>query len=136
MTQWMKRIAVALAVVALIAAGSVAWLSREISKSLPQLEGRIDIDGLASAVTIERDALGVPTVRASDRRDIGRALGFLHAQERFFQMDLLRRRAAGELSELFGAAARRVDWLARESISAREAAALGRGAPTQPRWGW
>jgi penicillin amidase len=125
MTQWMKRIAVALAVVALIAAGSVAWLSREISKSLPQLEGRIDIDGLASAVTIERDALGVPTVRASDRRDIGRALGFLHAQERFFQMDLLRRRAAGELSELFGAAALDADraarihrfrWRARERV--------------------
>lgn len=51
---------------------------------------------------IERDALGVPTVHAESRRDVAFATGFLHAQDRFFQMDLLRRRAAGELSELLG----------------------------------
>jgi penicillin amidase len=48
-------------------------------------------------------------VRGRSRADVARATGFLHAQERFFQMDLTRRRAAGELSELFGTAARSVD---------------------------
>ncbi|HEY7817138.1 MAG TPA: penicillin acylase family protein, partial [Vicinamibacteria bacterium] len=49
-----------------------------------------------------RDAKGVPTIRAETRLDLARALGFVHTQERFFQMDLMRRRAAGELSELLG----------------------------------
>ena len=48
---------------------------------------------------IERDALGVPVVRGGSRLDVARATGFLHAQERYFQMDLLRRSAAGELAE-------------------------------------
>ncbi len=48
--------------------------------------------GLTAPVTIERDALGVPTVRGRTRADVARALGFVHAQDRFFQMDLLRRR--------------------------------------------
>ncbi|HBL30011.1 MAG TPA: penicillin acylase, partial [Acidobacteria bacterium] len=58
---------------------------------------------------MERDALGVPTIRADSRVDGARALGFLHAQDRFFQMDLLRRSSAGELSALFGALAIDVD---------------------------
>jgi penicillin amidase len=57
---------------------------------------------LGAPVTIQRDALGVPTIRGETRVDVARALGWLHGQDRFFQMDLLRRVAAGELSELFG----------------------------------
>ena len=53
-------------------------------------------------MNVERDALGVPTIRAANRADAARALGFLHGQERFFQMDLLRRSAAGELAEIVG----------------------------------
>jgi penicillin amidase len=64
-------------------------------------------------VRVERDALGVPTVRGGDRLDVARATGFLHAQERFFQMDLLRRKAAGELAELLGPALLKVDRRAR-----------------------
>jgi penicillin amidase len=45
---------------------------------------------------------GVPLIRGSDRADLAYATGFVHGQERFFQMDLLRRSAAGELAELFG----------------------------------
>jgi acyl-homoserine lactone acylase PvdQ len=71
-----------------------------VARSVPLLDGEIEIAGLASPVTIERDALGVPTIRGSSRLDVAQALGFLHAQERFFQMDLMRRQAAGELSEL------------------------------------
>ena len=57
---------------------------------------------VVAPVTIERDALGTATLTATSRRDLAYGLGYLHAQERYFQMDLLRRAAAGELSALFG----------------------------------
>jgi len=69
------------------------------------LSGEITVHDVSAPVRIERDALGVPTIHAETRDDLLFALGFLHAQDRFFQMDLLRRVAAGELAELFGAAA-------------------------------
>ena len=75
----------------------------------PRLEGEIHLDGLTAEVHVTRDALGVPSISASNRLDALRALGFLHAQDRFFQMDLTRRLAAGELSELFGASALDID---------------------------
>jgi len=77
--------------------------------SLPSLEGAVKLEGLRDSVVVERDANGVPTVRGSHRLDVARATGFLHGQERFFQMDLMRRRAAGELSELIGPATTSVD---------------------------
>ncbi|WP_299007305.1 penicillin acylase family protein [uncultured Shewanella sp.] len=70
--------------------------------SLPQLEGDIIQSGLNENVTLERDRLGTAVISASNRLDLSYALGFSHAQDRFFQMDLLRRNAAGELSELLG----------------------------------
>ena len=97
------------ALTATAAAGS--WLA--LRGSLPQYAGEVHSAALTQAVSVERDALGSATVRASNRRDLSWALGFVHAQERFFQMDLLRRRAAGELAELFGAVALPADRLAR-----------------------
>ncbi len=82
-----------------------SWLYLFLQGSLPQLDGRIEADGLRAVVTIERDALGIPTIRGANRFDVAHASGFLHAQDRFFQMDLLRRSAAGELAALFGQAA-------------------------------
>jgi len=77
--------------------------------SRPALSGNIALANLSAPVTIERDAGGVPTLTAASRIDLARALGFLHAQERFFQMDLLRRAGAGELSALAGPVALTVD---------------------------
>jgi penicillin amidase len=73
--------------------------------SLPLLEGQLRLAGLETQVVIERDSAGVATIRGRDRADLARALGFLHGQERFFQMDVLRRAGAGELSALVGARA-------------------------------
>ncbi|WP_291186584.1 penicillin acylase family protein [Dokdonella sp.] len=87
------------------------WLS--LRGSLPQYEGGISSTALTQAVTVERDSLGTATIRATNRRDLAWALGYVHAQERYFEMDLLRRRAAGELAELFGAVALPVDRIAR-----------------------
>jgi penicillin amidase len=89
-----------LVVVALLAAG--LYLRHRMHASLAELDGDRALPGLQMAVTVERDALGVPTIRGSNRLDVARATGFVHAQERFFQMDLLRRRAAGELAEILG----------------------------------
>jgi penicillin amidase len=84
----------------LLAAG--IWLRHRLVASLPQLRGELALPGLSAPVAVERDALGVPTVRAATRLDAARALGFVHAQDRFFQMDLLRREASGEFAELLG----------------------------------
>ena len=123
-------IVLGLLVVVLLAAG--LWLRSEIRSSLPQLDGERAIPGLAAPVAIERDGQGVTTIRAANRRDVARALGFLHGQDRFFQMDLMRRSAAGELSELFGPMALDVDRQVRIHRF-RETArrVLARGAPEE-----
>jgi len=76
-----------------------------LRSSLPRLDGQLRLPGLGAAVRIERDSLGIPTITASSRTDLAFATGFAQGQDRFFQMDLSRRVAAGELSELFGKAA-------------------------------
>ncbi|WP_163932334.1 penicillin acylase family protein [Paraferrimonas sp. SM1919] len=75
-----------------------------LQQSLPILEGQIAAD-VKQKVTIERDAQGLVALQATDLNDAVYGLGFVHAQERFFQMDLQRRRSAGRLAELFGKAA-------------------------------
>ncbi|PBJ83384.1 penicillin acylase [Lysobacteraceae bacterium NML93-0399] len=102
MRTWILRALLALVAVAVIAA-LVMWLS--LRASLPALEGDAPLAGLAAPATIERDANGVVTITAASETDAMRALGFVHAQERWFEMDLMRRVPAGELSALFGAPA-------------------------------
>ncbi|HYM85444.1 MAG TPA: penicillin acylase family protein [Pseudoxanthomonas sp.] len=99
MLKWIKRLALLLLVLVLAAVGSGWWLLRG---SLPKLEGELALPGLSAPVTIQRDALGVVTIDAANETDMARALGYVHAQERYFEMDLMRRSSAGELSELFG----------------------------------
>jgi len=93
-------VAVVLLVIAAVAGGF--WARGRLRASLPQLDGDHRLAGLGAPVDVARDALGVPTVRARNRADLARAMGFLHAQDRYFQMDLSRRRAAGELAALVG----------------------------------
>ena len=103
--RWLVRVLLGVAALGLVLAISIAiWVRFQLARSLPQLDGERSLPGLAAAVRVERDNLGVPTIRGANRLDVARALGFLHGQDRFFQMDLLRRSAAGELSELFGPA--------------------------------
>ncbi len=85
----------------IVVAVFVAWLA--LRGSLPRLDGEVSVGGLAANVTIERDAAGVPVIRGDSRADVARATGYAHAQDRWFQMDLLRRTGAGELSALLGA---------------------------------
>ena len=102
-----------LGVIVALAVAAAIWFRHELRGSLAQLDGSHPLPGARAPVMIVRDAQGVPTVTGANRADVARALGFLHAQDRFFQMDLLRRRAAGELAELFGPAALPLDRSAR-----------------------
>jgi penicillin amidase len=96
---WTRRTLLLLAVLLALAVLGV-WLF--LRASLAQLDGKRAAPPLSAAVTVERDANGVPTISGASRLDLAYATGFVHGQERFFQMDLLRRSAAGELAELFG----------------------------------
>jgi penicillin amidase len=73
-----------------------------LRSSLPQVTGHIAVRGLKAPATISRDKDGIPTIDAADDEDAAFALGFVHAQDRLFQMELMRRYAAGRLSEIFG----------------------------------
>jgi penicillin amidase len=84
---------------AIVLAGAGWWL---LAGSRAQLDGYRTAPGLHDRVTLQRDALGTLTVTGTDRGDLSYALGFVHAQERFFAMDLMRRAAAGELAALLG----------------------------------
>ena len=108
----MRVRSVAIALLVLILA-LIAVFFALLSGSLPRLDGDISVADLAAPVTIDRDALGVPTVTAATRTDLAYATGFLHGQDRFFEMDLSRRLAAGELSEIVGPAALTQDEAAR-----------------------
>ena len=79
-----------------------AWLA--LRASLPGIDGEAELADLTAPVAIERDAAGVPVIRGATREDVARATGYAHAQDRWFQMDLLRRTGAGELAELLGPA--------------------------------
>jgi len=102
MRRWLPRLSLLLIIVLLILWGLLRG-------SLPQLDGEITLPGLSAPVSIQRDALGVVTIDAQHQHDAVRALGFVHAQERYFEMDLLRRTSAGELAALVGPAALNAD---------------------------
>ncbi|WP_435003396.1 penicillin acylase family protein [Xanthomonas arboricola] len=106
MRKWLGRLL--LAIVGLIVAAVLA-VYLLMRGSLPQLAGNSALQGLAAPVSVQRDQRGVVTIDAASQVDAMRALGYVHAQERYFEMDLMRRAPAGELSELFGAAALDLD---------------------------
>src|SRR5215831_2763140 len=73
-----------------------------LRRTLPAAEERRTLAGLHAIVAIDYDSLGVPTVRATNDHDLAFAEGYAHARDRRFQMELIRRNAAGRLSEVFG----------------------------------
>lgn len=131
----MKRLRwyhIPLALLALILIAVVALVLHmmlALRASAPRLEGTITAS-VAAPVTVVRDAEGVPTVTAGSQADLAYAIGYLHAQERFFQMDQLRRAGAGELSELLGPPTRAIDRKLRiHRFRDRARAELGRMTP-------
>jgi penicillin G amidase len=106
--RWRVLRALLLTLLALLLMAFLAlwWL---LAGSRAQLDGARQAADLTAAVSIGRDALGTVTIEGKNRTDISYALGYVHAQERFFAMDLMRRVSAGELSALVGPAALKAD---------------------------
>ena len=112
-------------IIALIAASAVVWT---IQRSFPQLDGTVELAGLTGEVEVLRDGLGVPTIVASSSEDLFFAQGFVHAQDRFWEMDFRRHVTSGRVSELFGESQLSTDLFLRtlgwREVAEQEVAAL------------
>ena len=105
----LKFVMYLLSIILLVVVGVGIFLIMKLRASLPVRDGERQVEGLDFPVTITSDRFGIPTITAQTRRDAALALGYVTARDRLFQMDLLRRRAAGRLSEIFGKAAIETD---------------------------
>ena len=98
-------------------------------RPLPQTTGELEVPGLESEVTVVRDDYGIPQLYGDSVEDLMRAQGYVHAQERFYEMDIRRHLTAGRLSELFGEPALETDELIRtmgwRRVAERELALVG-----------
>ncbi|GII95453.1 penicillin amidase [Sinosporangium siamense] len=94
------RVLTVFLVLAVLAALVVVWVVR---RPFPQVSGELKVPGLAAKVTVQRDKHGIPHIYADSSADLFFAQGYVHAQDRFFQMDMRRKMTAGRLSELLGA---------------------------------
>lgn len=95
--------------VLLVLAGAVAYAFHVAHSALPQLDGQVQVRGLSATVTVTRDGHGVPTIEAATLEDVFFAQGYVTAQDRLWQMDVMRRYASGELSEILGEDTLRLD---------------------------
>jgi penicillin amidase len=110
-----------LTVLALLLAAAVA-AGIYARRVLPQTDGEVSLPGLHSSLRIERDANGIPTIRAGDMHDLMFGLGVAHVQDRLWQMETHRRIGAGRLAEAFGESALPTDRVLR-TLGVRRAAA-------------
>ncbi|MFT3895363.1 MAG: penicillin acylase family protein [Anaerolineales bacterium] len=107
-TTFLKRGLIGIVVLAVIAAGGggfyfKSYLPNTVApKSFPQIDGTIQLEGLDAPVEIYRDSMGIPTIYATTQHDLFFAQGYVHAQDRFWQMDAWRHIGSGRLSEMFG----------------------------------
>ncbi|MDR8523039.1 penicillin acylase family protein [Shewanella fidelis] len=104
-----RKIKIALLATSSLAAVAAIGTYWAFSSSLPKLSDSVNSPQVSAKVTLERDRLGTAIISADNRQDAAYGLGYAHGQDRFFQMDLLRRNAAGELAEIFGEKALELD---------------------------
>ncbi len=93
----------------LTCAGGVIWLTTMARSALPEIDGAVPVAGVSAPVSVTRDLHGVPTIEATSLEDLFFAQGYVTAQDRLFQMDLMRRAAAGDLAEVVGETALKHD---------------------------
>jgi penicillin amidase len=103
---WAKRLGISFAALILLLIGGIAGA---IWWSLPARKAEVALAGLSAPVAITLDTRGIPHITASSEEDAWAALGFLHARDRMFQMELMRRGARGQNASLAGPAALRLD---------------------------
>ena len=111
--------------------GVAAYAYLVVRSALPQLDGRLQVNGLSAAVTVTRDTHGVPTIEAKSLEDLFFAQGYVTAQDRLWQMDVMRRFGSGELSEILGESTLALD--REQRILGLRAAAKKSLATTNPR---
>jgi len=99
-----------LLVLLLLGAGAGFWY---VNTKLPQRSGELPLKGLTATVSVRYDDRGIPHIKATNEPDLYRALGFVHAQNRLFQMEMVRRLARGELAEVLGPKLIKLDRLFR-----------------------
>ncbi|GAA3760571.1 penicillin acylase family protein [Terriglobus aquaticus] len=100
-----RGIAVVVTLLVLAAVATIAarlWLRHAIAAGAPTLDGTLHVSGLSAPVRVRRDAYGIPHIQAANEDDLLVAQGYVTAQDRLWQMDMLRRHAAGELAEILG----------------------------------
>jgi penicillin amidase len=120
--RWLRRLLALAGSLVLLAIAAVAGL---IWVTLPGGNGTAAIPSLGGPVEIAYDADGIPCIRAGSEADAAAALGYVHARDRMFQMELMRRNAGGELAELFGKAALPQDrWMRTLGLRERAGADL------------
>ncbi len=108
--KWIKRVSVAVVLLIVVSIGAgYLWLRT----SLPRVDGEIRLPGLGASVEVIRDRNAIPHIRAQSDHDAYFALGFVHAQDRLFQMEFMRRVGAGRASEIIGERAFAIDRLMR-----------------------
>jgi penicillin amidase len=98
-----------LMIVVLLVAGAVASAWFIARSALPQLDGTLPVKGLSATVKVTRDGHGVPAIEAATLEDLFFAQGYVTAQDRLWQMDVMRRFGAGELSEILGEDTLKID---------------------------
>ena len=96
-------------VIVIVLAGALLYAYLIARSALPQLDGSLQVQGLSAPVTVTRDQHGVPTIEAANTEDLFFAQGYVTAQDRLWQMDIMRRFAAGELSEILGRDTLKID---------------------------
>lgn len=107
---WLGRIVLVIfLLLLLVVLGAAAWAYWIVHSALPQLDGAVVAPGLSSKVRVVRDEQGVPTIEAATLEDLFFAQGYVTAQDRLWQMDIMRRAAAGDLSEIIGEATVKMD---------------------------
>jgi len=128
--RWVRRILVGLLVLVGVIAVLVVFLAR---RAFPPVDGDLEVTGLDARVEIIRDVDGVPHIYAGTEHDLFFAQGYVHAQDRFWQMDFWRHIGAGRLSEMFGDGQVEADMFLRSldftGLAAQELEAL----PTEDR---
>jgi penicillin amidase len=97
-----RAVALLLIAALIVTLGALIWAYSIARSALPQLDGTLKVPGVSARVTVIRDEHGVPTIDASSLDDLFLAQGFVTAQDRLWQMDMMRRFAAGEISEILG----------------------------------
>ena len=110
MMKWIKRILLSLLLIVIL---GVAWAYFWLNGSNPASSGQFQLKGLQSKVDVHYDDFGIPHIYAENNHDLYMAFGYVHAKDRLFQMEMLRRAGGGRLAEIIGHPLLKVDKMFR-----------------------